>query len=319
MEKKRLGANGPEMAPIILGGNVYGWTLDEAGSHRQFDRALDAGLNTIDSADVYSKWVPGNSGGESESIIGSWLKKTGRRNDVFITTKVGLPMGEGKSGLSPRYIAQEVEESLRRLQTDYIDLYQAHVDDPNTPLEDTLRAFDQLVKAGKVRYIGASNYSGARLTEAVETSRKHSLASYISLQPHYNLVERQKFETDQLPAVEKLGLGVIPYYSLASGFLSGKYRRDSPDSKSPRAAGVQKYRNERGYAVVDVLVDIAAQRNTKPAAVALAWLKAQPGITAPIASATTDQQLDDLVTAAHLTLDKESIQRLNEVSAPVAV
>jgi aryl-alcohol dehydrogenase-like predicted oxidoreductase len=302
----------------VLGGNVYGWTLDEAGSFNQFDRALSAGLSTIDTADMYSTWVPGHTGGESETIIGNWLRKTGRRKDVFIATKLGLPMGDGKSGLSRRYIAQEVEESLRRLQTDYIDLYQAHTDDPNTPLEDTLSAFDKLVKAGKVRYIGASNYSGERLAEALETSRKNSLPSYVSLQPHYNLVHRQKFETDQLPVVLKYKLGVIPYYSLASGFLTGKYRRGAAAVQSERAAGVEKYRNDRGYAVVDALTEIADQHRSKPGAVALAWLLSQPGITAPIASATSDAQLDDLIAAAELKLDEASIQRLNQVSAPVA-
>jgi aryl-alcohol dehydrogenase-like predicted oxidoreductase len=318
MQKRRLGANGPEISPIVLGGNVYGWTLDEAGSFNQFDRAVAAGLNCIDTSDMYSNWVPGHRGGESETIIGEWMTKTGRRKDVFVATKLGLPMGEGKSGLSARYMAQAVEASLRRLQTDYIDLYQAHVDDPDTPLEETLVAFDNLVKAGKVRYIGASNYSGSRLAEAFESSRRNSLASYVSLQPHYNLVERKKFETDQLPVVQKYGIGVIPYYSLAGGFLSGKYTRDAATPQSQRAGGVEKYRNARGYAVVDALIEVAAQLRSKPATVALAWLMAQPGITAPIASATTSAQLDDLIAAAELQLDKASIQRLNEVSAPVA-
>jgi aryl-alcohol dehydrogenase-like predicted oxidoreductase len=318
VQKRRLGANGPEIASIVLGGNVYGWTLDQAGSFNQFDRAVAAGLNCIDTADVYSKWVPGHTGGESETIIGEWLAKTGRRRDVFIASKLGLPLGEGKSGLSARYIAQAIDASLSRLQTDYIDLYQAHVDDHETPLEETLTAFDKLVKAGKVRYIGASNYTGARLAEAIEISRRNSLAKYISLQPHYNLMERQKFETDQLPVVQKYAVGVIPYYSLAAGFLTGKYRRDAAAPNSARAASVEKYRNERGYAVIDALSDVASRHNSKAGVVALAWLLAQPGITAPIASATSDAQLDDLIAAAELQLDRASIQRLSEVSAPVA-
>jgi aryl-alcohol dehydrogenase-like predicted oxidoreductase len=317
VQKRRLGANGPEISPIFLGGNVYGWTLDEAGSFNQFDRALATGLDCIDTADMYSNWVPGHRGGESETIIGNWVAKTGNRKKVFIATKLGLSMGEGKSGLSARYIAEAVEASLRRLQTDYIDLYQAHVNDPDTPLEETLGAFDKLVKAGKVRYIGASNYSGGRLAEAIEVSRKNSLASYVSLQPHYNLVERQKFESDQLPVVEKYGIGVIPYYSLAGGFLSGKYTRAGAATESPRAGGVEQYRNARGYAIVDALVDVAAQVRSKPATVALAWLMAQPGITAPIASATDDAQLDDLIAAAELRLDEASLLHLKKVSSPV--
>jgi aryl-alcohol dehydrogenase-like predicted oxidoreductase len=316
VQKRRLGIEGPEISPIFLGGNVYGWTLDEAGSFNQFDRALVAGLDCIDSADMYSNWVPGHRGGESETIIGNWVAKTGNRGKVFIATKLGLPMGEGKSGLSARYIAEAVEASLRRLQTDYIDLYQAHVNDPDTPLEETLGAFDRLVKAGKVRYIGASNYSGARLAEAIELSQRNSLASYVSLQPHYNLVERKKFESDQLPVVQKYGIGVIPYYSLAGGFLSGKYTRTGAAPGSPRAGGVEKYRNARGYAIVDALVDVAAELQSKPATVALAWLMAQPGITAPIASATNDAQLDDLIAAAELRLDERSLRHLETVSSP---
>lgn len=316
VQKRRLGENGPEIPAIVLGGNVYGWTLDEAGSFRQLDRAVAAGLNCIDTADVYSRWVPGHSGGESETILGKWFARSGRRKDVFLATKAGIEMGEGKSGLSARYLAEAIDASLRRLQTDYIDLYQAHEDDPNTPLEETLGAFDKLVKAGKVRFIGASNYGGARLAEALEISRRNGLASYISLQPHYNLVERKTFESDLLPVVRKYGLGVIPYFSLASGFLTGKYRRGSDASQSARAPFVQKYRNERGFAVVDALVQIAGSLNATPAQVALAWLLAQPGVTAPIASATNDDQLDDLIAAADLKLDDASIARLNQVSQP---
>jgi aryl-alcohol dehydrogenase-like predicted oxidoreductase len=319
VQKRKLGANGPEIPSIVLGGNIYGWTIDEAQAFHQFDRAMAAGLTCIDTADIYSIWVPGHAGGESETIIGNWLAKSGRRKDVFIATKVGISMGEGKSGLSARYIAQAAEDSLRRLKTDHIDLYQAHADDPKTPVEETLTAFDKLVKAGKVRYIGASNYSGARLAEAMETSRSNSLASYISLQPHYNLVERHDFETDQLPIVQQYKLGVIPYFSLAAGFLTGKYRRGASASTAARAEAVEKYRNERGFAVVDVLTEVAAQHNSKPGIVAIAWLLAQPTITAPIASATNDAQFDDLIAAAELQLDSASIHRLNKVSALAAV
>lgn len=318
MQKRKLGRKGPEVPPIVLGGNVYGWTLSEQDSFHQLDRAVDAGLNFIDTADVYSRWVQGHVGGESETILGRWFKKSGRRNGVLLATKVGIEMGEGQAGLSASYIAQAVEASLRRLQTDYIDLYQAHEDDAGTPLEETLGAFDKLVKAGKVRYIGASNYSGARLAEAVEVSRRNGLAEYVSLQPHYNLMERKAFESDLLPVVEKYALGAIPYFSLASGFLTGKYRRETDASQSARAGMVEKYRNDRGYAVVDALVEVAQAHRTTPAQVALAWLLARPGITAPIASATSDAQLDELIAAADLKLDAASVQRLDEVSRPAA-
>ena len=316
MQKRHLGTNGPEIPPLVLGGNVYGWTLDEPGSFRQIDRALDADLNCIDTSDVYSRWIPGHVGGESETVIGKWLARTGRRSEVFLATKLGLDMGEGKSGLSPRYIAEAVDASLRRLQTDYIDLYQAHTDDAATPLEETLSAFQKLIEAGKVRHIGASNYSGARLAEAIETSRRLSLPAYISLQPHYNMVERQSFETDQLPVVKKYGLGVIPYFSLAAGFLSGKYRR-SEVATNARAAHVKKYQTDRGWKIVDTLVEIAAELYAEPSSVALAWLMSKPGVTAPIASATSDAQLDGLIAATELKLDAAIVQRLNEASGPV--
>lgn len=314
MQKRILGQNGPDVPAIALGGNVYGWTLSRQDSFRQLDRAVDAGLTFIDTADVYSRWVAGHQGGESETILGEWFEKSGRRKDVFLATKLGIEMGEGKSGLSARYMMQAVDDSLRRLQTDYIDLYQAHADDAKTPLEETLGAFDKLVKAGKARYIGASNYSGARLAEAIEASRANGLAEYVSLQPHYNLLERKAFETDLLPVVEKYGLGVIPYFSLASGFLTGKYGRGANGSPSARAGFVEKYKNERGYAVVDALVEVAAANHATPAQAALAWLLARPGVTAPIASATTDSQLDELIGAADLTLDEASLKKLDAAS-----
>jgi aryl-alcohol dehydrogenase-like predicted oxidoreductase len=233
----------------------------------------------------------------------------------MLATKVGMDLGEGKKGLKAAYIRQSVDDSLHRLQTDYIDIYQAHTDDAETPLEETLGAFNELVKQGKVRYIGASNYSGARLAEALETSRKHEFASYISLQPHYNLVERHGYESDLLPVLEKYQLGVIPYFSLAAGFLTGKYRSPQDVEKAARGSLVQKYLNDRGFAVVAELEEVANAQGSTPARVALAWLLAQPGITAPIASATNEKQLADLAEAANLKLDAESIQKLNAVSA----
>jgi len=319
IQKRKLGASGPEVPVICLGGNVYGWTLPEVDAFRQFDAALDLGLNFIDTADVYSRWAPGHKGGESETIIGKWLAKSGRRKDVILGTKVGMDMGDGRKGLKPAYIRQAVEDSLRRLQTDYIDVYQAHKDDEETPLEETLGAFDELVKQGKARFIGASNFSGARLAEALKTSRKNGLASYVSLQPHYNLVEREQYETELLPVVVKYQLGVIPYFSLAAGFLSGKYRSKQDTEKAARGAMVQKYLNAWGFGVVEALNEVANAKGSTAARVALAWLIAQPGITAPIASATNDKQLSDLAEAAQLTLDRESMEKLNAASAKKAV
>jgi aryl-alcohol dehydrogenase-like predicted oxidoreductase len=318
MQKRKLGNNGTEVPPITLGGNVFGWTLSEADTFHQLDRAVEAGLNFVDTADVYSRWAPGHVGGESETILGKWFAKGGRRKDVILATKVGMDMGDDKKGLSPAYIAQAVEASLKRLQTDYIDLYQAHKDDDATPLEETLTAFDKLIKAGKVRYIGASNYTGARLAKALETSQQYDLAAYVSLQPHYNLVERLPFESDLLPVVKKYQLGVIPYFSLAAGFLTGKYRKPEDAANAARGGMVKKYLNDRGFAVVDALAAIAEQHKVTPSQVALAWLLAQPGVTSPIASATSDKHLDDLIAAANLKLDQTSIRELDEVSAPVA-
>jgi aryl-alcohol dehydrogenase-like predicted oxidoreductase len=318
MQKRTLGGSGLEVPVICLGGNVYGWTLCEADTFHQLDAALDAGLNFVDTADVYSRWVPGHKGGESETILGKWFAKSGRRKEVILATKVGIDMGDGKQGLKAAYIQLAVEDSLRRLQTDYIDLYQAHRDDASTPLEETLSAFDALVKAGKVRHIGASNYSGARLAEALETSKRLGLAEYVSLQPHYNLVERQEFESDLLTAVEKYNLGAIPYFSLAAGFLSGKYRSADDASKAARGAMVKKYLNDWGFGVVAALEQIAKEHSSTPARIALAWLIAQPGITSPIASATNDKHLQDLVEATKLKLDPAAIEKLNTVSAPQA-
>jgi aryl-alcohol dehydrogenase-like predicted oxidoreductase len=246
MQRIKLGKSDLEVPVLCLGGNVYGWTLAEADSFRQLDQALEAGLNFIDTADVYSRWVPGHHGGESETILGKWLAKGNKRSNVIVATKVGIEMGEGKKGLKPAYIAQAVEDSLRRLQTDYIDLYQAHKDDEETPLEETLSAFDKLVRQGKVRHIGASNYSGPRLQEALQSSKDNGLVSYVSLQPQYNLVAREDFETNLLPVVQEHTLGVIPYYALAAGFLTGKYRSKQDAEGKARGGSVSKYLNDWG-------------------------------------------------------------------------
>ncbi len=315
MQKRRLGHTTLEVPVIMLGGNVFGWTLDEAASFRLLDRAVDIGLNFIDTADVYAKWAPGNRGGESETILGKWFARSGKRNQIVLATKVGMDMGDGKQGMSAKYIAQAVEDSLRRLQTDRIDLYQSHKDDEKTPLEETLAAYDRLIREGKVRFIGASNYSGARLREALETSQRDGLPRYESLQPLYNLMERDKYESDLAPVVAEYGLGVIPYFSLAAGFLTGKYRASSDVNGKARGAMVQKYLNDRGFAVLQALDSIAAARHASLASVALAWLIAQPGITAPIASATSEAQLDDLAAALDLRLDGAALKKLSAASA----
>jgi aryl-alcohol dehydrogenase-like predicted oxidoreductase len=311
MQRVKLGKSDLEVPVICLGGNVYGWTMTEADSFRQLDAALEAGLNFIDTADVYSRWVPGHTGGESESILGKWLAKGNKRSNVIVATKLGMDLGDGKQGLKPAYIAQAVEASLQRLQTDYIDLYQAHKDDPETPL-------DKLVRQGKVRHVGASNYSGPRLAEALHASKDNGLVSYVSLQPKYNLVEREDFETNLLPIVKEHTLGVIPYYSLGAGFLTGKYRSKKDAEGKARGKTVDKYLNEWGWSVLDALDEIAGAHQSTPARVALAWLMEQPGVTAPIASATSDRHLTDLVEATRLKLDSPSLEKLNMVSVPPA-
>ena len=316
MQRVKLGKSELQVPVICLGGNVFGWTVTEADSFRQLDAALEAGLNFIDTADVYSRWAPGHQGGESEAILGKWLATGNKRSNVLLATKVGIDMGDGKKGLKAAYIHQAVEDSLRRLQTDYIDLYQAHKDDEETPLEETLSAFDKLVQQGKVLHIGASNYSGARLAKALQTSKDNGLVSYISLQPHYNLVEREQFETDLLPVVQEHTLGVIPYYSLAAGFLTGKYRTKKDAEGKVRAVTVTKYLNDWGFHVIEVLDEVAREHHSTPARVALAWLMVQPGVTAPIASATSEKHLTDLIEAAKLKLDHASLQKLTAVSEP---
>ena len=318
MEKRRLGNSGLTVAPLAFGSNVFGWTADEPTSFNLLDGFVDAGFDLIDTADVYSRWVPGNAGGESEIIIGKWLKQSGKRDRVTLATKVGMDMGDDKKGLSGPYILRAVEDSLRRLQTDHIDLYQSHTDDANTPLEETLEAFAKLIEQGKVRALGASNYGGGRLSEALAVSRERGYPGYQSLQPNYNLYDRADYETDLEPVCLDQGIGVISYFSLAKGFLTGKYRSEADLTKSPRGQGIKEYLNERGFRILQALDEIAAQHNATPAQVSLAWLIARPSITAPTASATSLEQLDDLIRAARLKLDDAAIEKLNQASAPSA-
>ena len=315
MNKRRLGSSGFEVSALALGGNVFGWTLDEAQSFRVLDAYVAAGGNFIDTADVYSRWKPGNRGGESEAIIGKWMKGRGNRARVLIATKIGMEMGPGKKGLSRAYVVRGVEESLARLQTDYIDLYQSHSDDADTPIEETLEAFATLIQQGKVRAVGASNFTGERLAKSLAASRTGRLAAYVSLQPHYNLCERSGYESDLEPVCRANGLGVIPYYPLAAGFLSGKYRSEADLGKSPRGAGLKKYLDERGRRILAALDLVAGRQRSTPASVALAWLMARPGITAPIASATTVEQLDALVAATRLSLTPADLEALDKASA----
>ncbi|HZI47910.1 MAG TPA: aldo/keto reductase [Pyrinomonadaceae bacterium] len=313
--KRLLGNSGLEVAPLALGGNVFGWTVGEADGFEILDAFVSEGFNFIDTADVYPKWVPGNEGGESEAVIGNWLKRSGKRHEVVIATKVGMEMGPNKKGLSKEYIKRAAEDSLRRLQTDYIDLYQSHEDDPQTPLEETLSAFSELIDQGKVRASGASNYTADRLAEALNVSRSLGLARYESLQPLYNLYDRAVYEDELEPLCSREGLGVIPYFSLAAGFLTGKYRSEDDLAQSARGGTVKKYLNERGLRILNALDQVASKCKSTPARVALAWLIARPSITAPIASATSLAQLKDLFEATRLQLDHESIELLNQASA----
>jgi len=303
----------------MLGGNVFGWTLNETDSFRILDAAFDADLTFIDTADIYSTWVPGHTGGESETIIGKWFARTGKRHRITLATKVGMDMGNGKKGLAAKYMERAVEDSLRRLQTDRIDLYQSHEDDPAVPLEETLGAFDKMIQKGKVRFIGASNYSGARLKEALETSKRAGLAHYQTLQPHYNMMERGTYETDLAPVVREYGLAVIPYFSLASGFLTGKYRSEADLTGKTRGGGVKKYLNDHGRAVLAALDAVAKDYQSTPARVALAWLMTRPGIVAPISSATSTDHVKDLAEATKLELDQAALDALTAASNPAAV
>ncbi len=305
MENRRLGQSSLQVSPIAFGCNVFGWTVDEKTSFALLDAWVDAGFNFLDTADVYSRWHTGNSGGEFETIIGKWLKARGNREKVVLATKLGIEMAPGKKGLSRAYMQSAVEASLQRLQTDHIDLYQSHRDDPETPIEETLSGYADLIKQGKVREIGASNFSADRLAESLKVSTDKGLPRYQSLQPHYNLVERTEFEGPLEDLCLREKIGVIRYYSLASGFLTGKYKSRADTEGRARGGGVEKYMTDHGFGVIKALEEVAARYEAKPGQVALAWLIARPSVTAPIASATNLGQLAELVEAAEIDLDAE--------------
>lgn len=315
LQPRPLGRSSLETLPLALGGNAFGWTADEAAAHTVLDHFVGAGFSLIDTADVYPKWVPGNVGGESEAIIGSWMKSRGKRDQVLVATKLGGEMGEGQKGLSAKYIRSAVEASLKRLQTDYIDLYQAHYDDPEVPFEETLGAFGELIAEGKVRAIGVSNHSVDRLKAVMAVAKAQNLPRYETLQPLYNLYDREEFEQVYAPVCRAEGMGVISFYALASGFLSGKYRTEADVAASKRQRSNRKYMNERGFRILDALDQVAARTGLKQAQVAVAWVIAQPDVTAPIASATSAAQVEELVAAARLQLDAEALALLNAASA----
>ena len=315
MEKRTLGGTDIQIAPLVFGGNVFGWTADEPTSFRLLDAFTDAGFNGIDTSDNYTAWIPGNTGGDSERVIGKWLKQTGKRDKVVIATKVGGKFSEEKKGLKKAYILQSIEDSLTRLQTDHIDLYQTHYDDLETPIEETLEAYAEIVRSGKVRAIGTSNMTPERIIESINISKQKGFPAYQSLQPEYNLLEREKYETQYAPVAKEHHMGVIPFFALASGFLTGKYRSEKDLEGSSRTKYVARYLNEKGFKILNALDEVAAQYNSKPGTIAIAWVMAQPGITAPIASASNMGQFDDLVAAASIKLDAKALALLNAVSA----
>ncbi len=310
MQKHTIGTSDLEISPIAFGGNVFGWTADERTSFSILDACVDLGLNFIDTADGYSHWAEGNQGGESETIIGKWLKQSGKRDKIVLATKVG--MWKTRPGLSAANIDAAIGDSLRRLQTDCIDVYFSHIDDQQTPLEETLGAYQKLIGAGKVRVIGASNFSGARLRETLKVSKELGLPAYQVLQPEYNLYDREAYETDLEPVANEHGLAVVTYFSLASGFLSGKYRSKADAEKGARSGLVNKYVNDRGLRIVDALVEVARRHDTTAAAVALAWIIARPSVSAPIASATSVAQLENLAAATRLRLDSADMALLGQ-------
>jgi aryl-alcohol dehydrogenase-like predicted oxidoreductase len=315
MQLRKLGRSDLMVPPLCFGSNVLGWTVDEKTAFALLDALLEAGLNFIDTADVYSRWVPGHQGGESETIIGNWMKARGNRAKVVVATKVGMEMGEGRKGLKPAYIRQACEDSLRRLQTDHIDLYQSHTDDADTPQEDVLDAYDQLIEAGKIRVIGASNFSAARFAEALKLAET-GLPRYESLQPEYNLYTRSGYEAELEPLCRANEVGVISFYGLAAGFLTGKYRSERDLGKSPRGMrSIGRYLNERGFRILEALDTVAEDNDVSPAQVALAWLMARPGLTAPIVSATSLAQLRELVAATRFMLSASDIAKLDAASA----
>lgn len=314
MMRKRLGTTDLHVSPLMFGGNVLGWTADEQTSFELLDAWLDAGFNFVDTANNYSIWASGHVGGESETVIGKWLKSRGNRDRVIIATKVGMEITPEQKGLRREYILRSADESLQKLQTDYIDLYQSHIDDPNTPLEETLEAYSRLVAAGKVRVIGASNYKADRLAAALQVSRDHGFPVYQTLQPLYNLYDRQDFEDNLAPLCLQENLGVIPYAALSGGFLSGKYRTDADRSKSPRGGRMDKRMNERGFLILDALDKVAADYKVAPATIAIAWVMSRPAVTAPIVSATGLHQLSEVIAAAELPLDIPAIEFLSHSS-----
>jgi len=315
MKRRKLGRTGFEVAPLAFGGNVFGWTADEATSFRLLDAFVDAGGNLIDTANSYSRWAPGHVGGESETVIGRWIARRGRHDDVVIATKVGSDMGLGYKCLRRDYIVQAVEESLRRLQVDAIDLYQSHWDDEKTPFEETLDAYARLIEQGKVRAIGASTLTPERLAQALAASAREGLPRYDTLQPLFNLYDRAAFEGPLQELCIREDIGVITYFSLAAGFLTGKYRSDADYAKSARGPGMKKYLNDRGFRILDALDDVSARIGATPPRVALAWLMARPGVTAAIASATSLEQFEELAAAMRVSLDADSVRRLDEASA----
>lgn len=315
MKLKKLGDSDLAVAPLAFGGNVFGWTVDEKTSHELLDQFTDNGFNLIDTANSYSRWVPGHQGGESERIIGTWLKSSGKRDKVLIATKVGSDMGLGKPCLKKNHIMEQVEGSLKRLNIEQIDLYQSHFDDLETPVSETIEAFDELIRQGKVKFIGASNLSPQRLLESLQYSKENNLHRYISLQPEYNLFSRKKFEEEYMNISKSENLAVITYFSLASGFLTGKYRNDNDYDKSKRGAGMKKYMNARGFAILEALDKISSKYKVGNAAVSLAWLLTRPMVVSPIASATNVSQLAELIEGVQLVLDESDIKILDEASA----
>ncbi|WP_084399988.1 aldo/keto reductase [Henriciella aquimarina] len=311
MQKRTLGRTGAEIAPLVLGGNVFGWTADQATSFNLLDAFLDHGFNAVDSANIYTRFIPGNEGGESETVIGNWLADRKRRDDLFLITKVGGDMGDGKKGLSADQIVARCEESLKRLKTDHIDLYFSHFPDPETPIEETLEAHDQLVKAGKVRFVGGSNYDAAGLKAALDAGEASDRASYDVLQPHYNLMTREEYEGPLEDLCLDWDLGVIPYFALAMGFLTGKYKSEADLDKSPRGRRMKDWFTDRNMALLDLMEEVAHAHDATMAQVALAWLMARPSVTAPIASATRMAQLEDIMAAAELRLSAEEMNKLN--------
>jgi aryl-alcohol dehydrogenase-like predicted oxidoreductase len=314
MQTRNLGHSTLQVVPLMLGGNVFGWTTDAATSFTILDAFTDAGFNFIDTADVYSRWKPGNHGGESEHILGQWFARSGKRDKVILATKVGQDMGDGKKGLTRKHILEGADASLHRLQTDYIDLYQSHIDDPSTPIDETLEAYQILIQQGKIRLIGASNFSAKRTRESIDIAKRNHLPAYQTIQPEYNLHQRQ-FENELQPVAKELALGVLPYFALASGFLTGKYKSKADTKGANRESRVARYFDTRGMKILDALDEVSRETGAAPATIALAWLLAQPTVLAPVASASSTKQLDALLAAPALKLDQVELDKLTRASA----